>query len=695
MGDLRIGKYQVLQRLANGGMGEVFLALQTGPAGFLRKVVIKRMRAPITENPDFVRMFLNEARLAAMLSHPNVVHILELDKAEDGSWFIVMEHIHGRSLREVLGATSRRGTPGLPPELAARVCADMLRGLHHAHEMRDPEGKRLEIIHRDVSPENVLVSFSGTVKLVDFGIAKAMAESPSTQVSSLKGKVPYLAPEQLGLQRVDARTDVYATGCVLYEMLSGQSAFPVHSNADLMEDVLHSMPVPLATRCPHVPEPLGAIVWRAMAKSPAERFSSAQEMATALEDFLLQGKLRVPPEAVGRFLAELFGAAAPAAAPPLRSPQRTEALAPSPRPVTQWQLTPTEHEFPRTEHDLSRQESAPDRQPGPPAPVPAPPAPVPAPRALISAPLAPVPAPRTLSSESLSPVLAPLAPVPAPRALSSESLALAPAPLDPGPEPVTLVPAPQQAPIPAPRALISAPVAPVAAPLAPDLAPLSPDLAPLVPQRTPTPLESHPVVQAAPPSEGRDGAPSPTLAPASVALPGRAGSARPPARAGRSRLVAAVVLGVVLLAGLAALLQSSARPPASVPVEEPGPAATAPGPDTPPSPPPVAAPLMEEPAASAPSPAPTAVPSKDKKLREPRKGRVLLHVQPSAEIYLGSQRLGSASGAPFAFELPAGRHTLTLRNDKLGIARKVTVKVPAGGRVTLREDLNLPSSRRP
>src|SRR5690606_27503392 len=130
-----------------------------------------------------------------------------------GTWFIAMEHIDGRTLRDVLIARNRRSTPGLPPELAARLCADILRGLHHAHEMRDAQGKRLEIIHRDVSPENILVSYAGTVKIVDFGIAKAVSESSTiTHVSQLKGKVPYLAPEQLRFERLDARTDVYATG---------------------------------------------------------------------------------------------------------------------------------------------------------------------------------------------------------------------------------------------------------------------------------------------------------------------------------------------------------------------------------------------------------------------------------------------------------------------------------------------------
>lgn len=343
--DLRIGKYRVIQRLASGGMGEVFLALQEGPAGFLRRVVIKRMRSLMGENPAFVEMFLNEARLAALLSHPNVVHILELGQAEDNAWFIAMEHIHGRSLREVLLARGLRGTPGLPYGLAAQVCANILRGLHHAHEMRDSQGKRLEIIHRDISPENILVSFSGGVKIVDFGIAKAVAEATSvTQVSQIKGKAPYLAPEQFRRERVDARTDVYSTGCILYEMLSGRSAFPIRPERDLMEEVLTCAPVPLGRLCPQVPEALGAIALKAMAKSPAERFPSAQEMAGALENFLLHAQVRVAPEEVSRFIGELFGMAAAAAPPPALGGASTGALETSALPpvATDFAELPTE-----------------------------------------------------------------------------------------------------------------------------------------------------------------------------------------------------------------------------------------------------------------------------------------------------------------------------------------------------------------
>jgi eukaryotic-like serine/threonine-protein kinase len=621
--DLKIGKYQLLQRLASGGMGEVFLALQEGPAGFLRKVVIKRMRSPITENPAFVEMFLNEARLAALLSHPNVVHILELGQAEDGAWFIAMEHIHGRSLREVLIARSRRSTPGLPPELAARLCADVLRGLHHAHEMRDAQGRRLEIIHRDVSPENVLVSFSGTVKVVDFGIAKAVAESTSiTHVSQLKGKVPYLAPEQLRLERADARTDVYAAGCVLYEMLAGRSAFPIRSEADLMEEVLTSMPVPLGKLRPYIPEALGAITQRAMARSPAERFASAQEMATALEDFLLETQVRVPPEEVSRFLTGLFGAPAAALTPAAgipRASSRTAAL-PASTPKPSPELS-TDLEFTQLAVPLS--------------PTPEPPASgphgAPLPRQLRHVPAGEP----TLVVEELAAELReePVTEVSRHPGGSPESVRVEPVQAEPvRVEPVQVAPA----------------------------------------QAEPARME-----------------------PVQMERPAGGAPTKPPGRRRRLPLVVAITLGVLLVAAGAGLLLPGSGPPAIVASEVPVQAGSEPMPELPPSPPAPRASLEKSQAAPEPPLSGTVRPSisKDRKTRSSRMGRIVLHVQPSSEVFVGSKRLGMTPLEPIQIELPAGQHTLTLKCAELSVTRRITVKVPAGGKVSIKENLALPASK--
>jgi serine/threonine-protein kinase len=617
--DLRIGKYQVLQRLASGGMGDVFLALQEGPAGFLRKVVIKRMRSPIGDNPAFVEMFLNEARLAAMLSHPNVVHILELGQAEDGSWFIAMEHIDGRSLRDVLVARSKRGTPGLPPELAARVCADILRGLHHAHEMRDAQGKRLEIIHRDVSPENILVSYAGTVKIVDFGIAKAVSESSTiTHVSQLKGKVPYLAPEQLRYQRLDGRTDVYATGCLLYEVLSGQSAFPIHPDADPLEEVLTSTPIPLHLRCPHVPEALEAITLKAMAKSPADRFASAQEMATALEDFLVESKIRVPPEQVGRFFSELFGAAVS-----IPSPAVDFAAAAAPLPSLPGAVPAPAVAMPDVEDRPTE--------------------------LMASTHMHSEPELSTDPGHSWQPVKpGPASEPPAPRLLGPP----------PPTEPRHVSPA---APAQGEEVLHTAPV------------------------------EAPPEQPAAPPS------PEPEPDPDPEELPTSRTPAWRPARRWPLVVGAVVALCLLMVLGTQALRstpESSTATVSAVPEQ----ADPAPTPEVPLPPPAAEDGLGKEQAVQEPPPASTTRPltSKDKKARSTRKGRVILQVQPSAEVFNGTRRLGlSSSSAPLELELPAGQHTLTLKNAELGVTRRITVKVHARGKAVIKENLGRTAPKRP
>jgi serine/threonine protein kinase len=645
--ELKIGKYQVLQRLASGGMGEVFLALQEGPAGFRRKVVIKRMRSPIGDNPSFVEMFLNEARLAALLSHPNVVHILELGQAEDGSWFIAMEHIDGRTLRDVLNARGRRGTPGLPPELAARLCADVLRGLHHAHEMRDAQGKRLEIIHRDVSPENILVSYSGTVKIVDFGIAKAVSESSViTHVSQLKGKVPYLAPEQLRFERLDARTDVYATGCLLYEVLSGQSAFPVHSEADLMEEVLTLTPTPLSVRCPHVPQRLEAITVKAMTKLPADRFASAQEMATALEDFLVESHVRVPPEQVSRFFSELFG---PTAAGP----------APTPTPAVSLPAAAVS--------------------------VPAVPAPPVSPAATVNMPDVDD-RPTELMASTLT-----LPPPEVPVDLGRTRQPTKPGRVAEPPAPRLLGP---PAPVELRRAALQAPIqgaevrktAPVEVPF--DLqAPLQEaEVRKTAPVEVPLELQAPEVATPSLPPE-----------PARKELPKAEAPARPPARRWLLMGGAVVALGLLMVAGVWAL---RSRPASSENVVSAGPESADPAPETAlPTPPPTAeGSAAKEQAEPEPPPTDTARPltSKDKKPRSSRKGLVILQVQPSAEVFNGARKLGVASSsAPLELELPAGQYTLTLKNAQLGVTRRITVKVAARGKAVITQNLGRPTPKRP
>ncbi len=298
-----LGRYRLLKLLATGGMGEVFLARQEGPAGFTKTVVIKRILRHLASDQNFIDLFLNEARLAAQLQHPHIAQVFGLEN-EGNTWFISMEYVHGRSLRDLMVAARQQGLK-VPPRIAARLASMALQGLHFAHELTDSRGKPLGILHRDVSPENVLVAFSGVVKLVDFGIAKAMSGAV-TRVGRPKGKLSYMAPEltRAGAE-VDRRADVYAMGVVLSEALTLEK--PPGTPKSLEEAQ--------ATRPAYVPNPslprgLNEILARALASEPDGRFSTAAAMSEALEAWLMTSAQTVVPGDIVGFLAALFGNAA-------------------------------------------------------------------------------------------------------------------------------------------------------------------------------------------------------------------------------------------------------------------------------------------------------------------------------------------------------------------------------------------------
>ncbi|WP_225408225.1 serine/threonine-protein kinase [Stigmatella hybrida] len=302
--EVQLGKYRLLKLLATGGMGEVFLARQEGPAGFAKTVVIKRMLAHLGRDPKFVEMFLNEARLAAELSHPNIVQIFELGE-HAGTYFLAMEFIHGVNLRTLKRRMDERHLE-VPAGLAAFICAQALKGLHYAHTLTDEAGKSMNIVHRDVSPDNVLVGFNGTVKMVDFGIAKASSSISTTNAGTVKGKYAYMSPDQLSGQKADPRTDVYAMGVVLYELLTGGRPFQGPSEGALVRSILQDTPkAPRDVRPGLAPE-LEDITLRAIARNPQERFASAESMATALEAYAL-GEGGMTPHKVKGLLRGLFG----------------------------------------------------------------------------------------------------------------------------------------------------------------------------------------------------------------------------------------------------------------------------------------------------------------------------------------------------------------------------------------------------
>ncbi|MGA9522091.1 MAG: serine/threonine-protein kinase, partial [Myxococcaceae bacterium] len=302
----QLGRYRLISRLAIGGMGEVYVARVDGPAGFAKTVVVKRILPYLASDLGFIEMFVNEARLAALLSHPNVVQIFELG-SEGDEYFIAMEYVHGRSLHAVLERLSGR-QQRLPPALAARIGSQLLQGLHYAHQRRDENGRPLGIVHRDVSPDNVLIGFEGSVKVADFGIARATHGVGAPSPAARQGKRAYVAPELLLGGPVDARTDVFMTGVLLYQSVTGCLPFPPPPPGAPAEAQWEAAPVPPTLLDPGLPRELEAILLRALAKAPSDRFDSAEQMSHALEHLLLDSHQVVTTSAVGELMAGLFGA---------------------------------------------------------------------------------------------------------------------------------------------------------------------------------------------------------------------------------------------------------------------------------------------------------------------------------------------------------------------------------------------------
>lgn len=287
----RIGRYEMFEEFASGGMGKVHFGRLVGDVGFARVVAIKRLHPHLAQEKSFVDMFIDEARLAARIHHPNVVATLDA-VSEQGELLLVMEYITGVPLATLLrSATDRRAR--MPPKIALRVVSDVLYGLHAAHTAENEEGAPLGIIHRDVSPQNVMVGADGLTRVLDFGIAKAATRIHSTQGGHLKGKLAYMAPEQILDHDLGPFTDVYASSVVLWECLTGQRLF-VASNEGAMIAKLLEAPIHNPSRfAPEVPESLGELVLRGLARDPAQRFATARDMAVALES---HGPVALPNE---------------------------------------------------------------------------------------------------------------------------------------------------------------------------------------------------------------------------------------------------------------------------------------------------------------------------------------------------------------------------------------------------------------
>jgi serine/threonine protein kinase len=276
-----LGRYALHDEVASGGMAAVHLGRLLGPVGFARTVAIKRLHPQFAKDPSFVAMFLDEARLASRIRHPNVVPTLDVVSLED-ELFLVMEYVHGDSLARLQRYARARGEH-IPIEVAVGVISHALHGLHAAHEAKSERGTPLEIVHRDVSPQNILVGTDGIGRVLDFGIAKASSRLQITLEGQLKGKLAYMAPEQLEHQDVDRRVDVWATAIVLWESLAGRRLFNGDHPARVMKAVLNdAIPKPSEIAA-DVPADLDAVVMKGLARDPNERWASARDMAVALE----------------------------------------------------------------------------------------------------------------------------------------------------------------------------------------------------------------------------------------------------------------------------------------------------------------------------------------------------------------------------------------------------------------------------
>lgn len=299
------GRYQLLKKLATGGMAQIYLARQVGPEGFEKLLVVKRILPHLAENEDFITMFLDEARIAARLNHPNIVQIFDLG-AQDDSYFIAMEFIHGEDVRRVWKHAERQGKP-IPIPLMCRIIIDACAGLDYAHKKADQQGRPLGIVHRDISPQNILVSFEGGVKVVDFGIAKAADQATVTRSGVLKGKYSYMSPEQAGGQHIDSRTDIFALGVVLYELLTGTRLFKRATDIQTLNAVTECAIAPPSQVNSRLPRDLDAIVMKALAKNRDDRFSEARELANELEHWLLNNKLPSSSSALAAFMHDAYG----------------------------------------------------------------------------------------------------------------------------------------------------------------------------------------------------------------------------------------------------------------------------------------------------------------------------------------------------------------------------------------------------
>jgi serine/threonine-protein kinase len=301
-----VDRYELIGELASGGMATVYLARITGVGGFQRFVALKRLHPHLALDAEFVEMFLDEARLAASIHHTNVVPILEVNANQAIGYYLVMEYIEGDTLARVLARAAQQGQR-VPLPMVLRIALDLLAGLHAAHELRDSGGQPVNLVHRDVSPQNVLVGFDGIARITDFGVARAASRLSATRVGQLKGKIAYMAPEQAqGTDEIDRRADLFSAGIVIWEALAARRLFKAENEAATLARVMTTAVPALSSVAPDIGSALSDAVMRALARESSARYSTAAEFADALEAAVANSLKVATPRELGAYVERLL-----------------------------------------------------------------------------------------------------------------------------------------------------------------------------------------------------------------------------------------------------------------------------------------------------------------------------------------------------------------------------------------------------
>lgn len=300
----KFGRYILLEKIATGGMAEIWLAKQFGVKGFEKLVVIKKILPHFNTNEKFTKMFINEAKIASKLNHPNIVQIYDLG-SEHNNFYIVMEYVPGYDLLTIV-KTSIKAKKRLPLAYSVKIISQAANALYYANNFRDINTQKLNIVHRDISPQNILVSYDGITKVVDFGIAKAASNDNMTKTGVLKGKYPYMSPEQIIGKKLDGRSDIFSLAIVLYEITVGKRLFKATSELMTLKKITEEKIISPIEIYPKYPKRLSDIIMKALARNRANRYSSAREFAHDLDSFLIETQKNISTSEVSKWLKELF-----------------------------------------------------------------------------------------------------------------------------------------------------------------------------------------------------------------------------------------------------------------------------------------------------------------------------------------------------------------------------------------------------